>query len=91
MLFARHRDAGQSGSLSSLGSWKLDFLPLLGSGRGPLAMLPRLGVEGSRSPETCGMEPAQCLPACLRMGGGVPSQMFGLPFPYSADFTNVLI
>lgn len=79
MLFARRRDAGQSGSLFPLGSWKLDFLPLLGSGRGPLAMLPWLGVEGSRSPETRGMELAQLLPACLRMGEGVPSQMCWAP------------
>lgn len=85
MLFARHRDAGQSGSLSSLGSWKLDFLPLLGSSRGPLAMLPRLGVEGSRSPETRGMEPAQFLPACLRMcvcvwrGGMFPARCVWAP------------
>lgn len=37
-----------------LGIWKLDFLPLLGSGRHPSALFPWLGVEGSRNPETCG-------------------------------------
>lgn len=92
MLFARLGDDGQSGSLSSgnleagfpSSTWQwqtsLSSVPLVRCGR---FQEPRDLWDGSW---VAGLEPAPLLPACLRMCVGR-----GFPFPYSADFTNVLI
>lgn len=87
MLFARCRDGGQSAFLSSgkleagfpSSTWQwqrsLSYAPLVRGGR---SQEPRDSWDGS---------------ACLRMCVcvSVPATCVGLPFPYSADFTNVLI
>lgn len=99
MLFARLGDDGQSGLLSSgnleagfpSSTWQwqtsLSSVPLVRCGR---FQEPRDLWDGSW---VAGLEPAQLLSACLRMcvGRGFPARCIGLPFPYSADFTNVLI
>lgn len=99
MLFARRRDDGQSGSLSS-GNLKVGFPSSAWQWQTSLSSVPL--VRGGRFQEprdpwdgswVAGLEPAQLLPACLKMcvGRGFPARCIGPPFPYSADFTNVLI